>query len=183
MPSLDDVNVLLRENDIDILCVTETWLQPDLDSRFLIFPGYKVARKDRPAADDQNVRGGGICILYRSHLRVEPLEVPTAGSPLECLWVSLGGGRSAVIGAVYRPPAAPAAATDDLHEQLLHLHSSGRNAFVLGDMNGIVKEERSTQARQIDIGRDSRHQPEQQDKSDGGEGSAFHVAQVYPVGM
>ena len=40
-----------------------------------------------------------------------------------------------VVGAVYRPPAASAAATDDLHDQLLHLHSLGRNMFVLGDMN------------------------------------------------
>ena len=40
-----------------------------------------------------------------------------------------------VVGAVYRPPSVPAAATDDLHDQLLHLHSLGKSIFVLGDMN------------------------------------------------
>ena len=40
-----------------------------------------------------------------------------------------------VVGAVYRPPSVPAFATDDLHDQLLHLHSLGNSIFVLGDMN------------------------------------------------
>ena len=109
VPSLDDVNILLEDNDIDILCITETWLQPDLDSRFLIFPGYKIVRADRPARDGSNVRGGGICILYKSHLRVERLDVPSAGSPLESMRVSLGGRRTSVVGAVYllRPVLKP----------------------------------------------------------------------------
>ena len=83
VPSLDDVNVLLADNDLDILCVTETWLQPDLDSRFLIFPGYKMVRADRPARNGSNIRDGGICILNKSHLRVERIEVPSTGSPLK----------------------------------------------------------------------------------------------------
>ena len=135
MPSLDDVNMLLKDNDIDVLCVSETWLHSDLDSRFLIFPGYKVIRVDRPLRDGRTVRGGGVCVLCRSHLRGEQLSVPTAGSLLESAWVSLNGLRSVVIGAVYRPPAAPADATEDLHSQLLHLQSLGKNVYVLGDMN------------------------------------------------
>ena len=135
VPSLDDVNVILKDNDIDVLCITETWLQQDFDSRFLIFPGYSVIRVDRPSRDGRNVRGGGICVLCRRCLRGERLVVPAADSPLESVWVSLGGLRSVVVGAVYRPPSVPAAATDDLHDQLLHLHSLGKSIFVLGDMN------------------------------------------------
>ena len=64
------------------------------------------------------------------------IDVSSAGSPLEALWVGLGGcRRPVVVGAVYRPPAAPAAATEDLHDQLVHLHARGRDVIVLGDMN------------------------------------------------
>ena len=73
--------------------------------------------------------------MYRSHLRGEQLNVPSAGSLLESVWVSLGGLQSVVVGAIYRPPAAPAAATDDLHDQVLHLQALGKKCFVLGDMN------------------------------------------------
>ena len=58
-----------------------------------------------------------------------------ADSSLESVRVSLGGLRSVVAGAVYRPTSVPAAATDDLHDQMLHLHSLGKSIFVLGDMN------------------------------------------------
>ena len=136
MPSLDDVNTILGENNIDVMCVTETWLFRDLDSQFLIFPGYSVIRRDRPARGGRRSRGGGICILHRTHLRAERLEVPSVGSPLEALWVSLGGcRRPLVVGAVYRPPAAPAAAVEDLHDQLAHLNSLGRHVIILGDVN------------------------------------------------
>ena len=80
VPSLDDVNIILKDNDIDVLCITETWLQQDFDNRFLIFPGYSVIRVDRPARDGRNVRGGGICVLCRSCLRGERLVVPAADS-------------------------------------------------------------------------------------------------------
>ena len=80
VPSLDDVNIILKDNDIDVLCITETWLQQDFDNRFLIFPGYSVIRVDRPSRDGRNVRGGGICVLCRSCLRGERLVVPAADS-------------------------------------------------------------------------------------------------------
>ena len=136
MPSLDDVATLLEDNNIDAMCITESWLHRDIDSRFLIFPGYSTIRRDRPATGGRRVRGGGICILHRTQLRAERLDVPSAGSLLEALWVSLSGvRRPVVIGAVYRPPAAPAAAMDDFHDQLVHLHGLGKNVIVLGDMN------------------------------------------------
>ena len=112
---------LLRHHDIGIMCLTETWLQDDLDSRFLVFPGYRVLRRDRPARDGRRVRGGGICALFKADLRVEQLAVPSSGSPLESLWFSVCGGQSRVIGVCYRPPVVTLNTTmDDLQEQLVH---------------------------------------------------------------
>ena len=56
MPSLDEVNGLLNTNNIDVLCISETWLSADVDDRYLVFPGYCVIRRDR------KTRGGGIYV-------------------------------------------------------------------------------------------------------------------------
>ena len=47
LPSIDDVNVALGTLNLDILCVSETWLSPAVADSFLVFPGYKVTRSDR----------------------------------------------------------------------------------------------------------------------------------------
>ena len=35
-----EMNVLLQMKDIDIVCITETWLDADIGDRYLLFPGY-----------------------------------------------------------------------------------------------------------------------------------------------
>ena len=132
VPSIDDVNTLLDQQQLDLLCVSESWLRPEIDSSFLIFPGYGLVRRDRPGSG----RGGGVCIIHRDTFRVETLSVPSTGSPLEMLWVSLSCAAVLTIGVVYRPPAAAAAAVmDDLHLQLTHVIGAGRPLFLLGDTN------------------------------------------------
>ena len=44
MPSLDEVNMFLGTHDIDILCLSETWLTAAIDDRYLIFPGYRTIK-------------------------------------------------------------------------------------------------------------------------------------------
>ena len=63
MPSIDDVNLLLMDRDLDILCVGETFLNDKIDDRYLLFPGYVVERRDR------QTHGGGVCVIYRNTLK------------------------------------------------------------------------------------------------------------------
>ena len=113
MPSIDDVNVILDSQRLDILCITETWLRPHIDDSFLVFPGYRSARRDRPVRTAGEGRGGGVCIVYRETLQVESLELPGAGTALESLWLSVRSVTTFVIGVMYRPPSAPVSATLD----------------------------------------------------------------------
>ena len=130
MPSLDDIVSLLRDEKLDVLCVTETWLQDSVMDNYLVFPGYSIARLDRSA------RGGGVAIIYRDYYRIERLIVPSAGSSLECLWVTVCMGRSFTVGVAYRPPNGPIApALDDLEHQLVHILETGKNLYLLGDLN------------------------------------------------
>ena len=89
MPSLDDVMVTLNTEHLDILCVSETWLRETIDSRFIVFPGYKLLRRDRDVSDGGKRRGGGVAIIYRETMRVEQLAVTSSGSLLETLWATV----------------------------------------------------------------------------------------------
>ena len=44
MPSIDDVSVLLKQHKLGILCLGETFLSEDVDSRYIIVHGYVVER-------------------------------------------------------------------------------------------------------------------------------------------
>ena len=130
MPSIDDVNMMLAEHKLDILCIGETFLSEDVDSRYLIFPGYAVERCDRQS------RGGGVCIIYRDMMQAEVLTVPGTGSQLETLWMRFAGGSTFIVGVVYRPPKTPITPVlDDLHHQLTSLLARQHPLYVLGDVN------------------------------------------------
>ena len=130
MPSIDDVNVLLDKHKLDILCIGETFLSEEVDSRFLLFPGYLVERCDRQS------RGGGVCVVYRDTMQAEMLSVPGTGSQLESLWMRFAGGSTFVVGVLYRPPKSPISPVmDDLHHQLTSLLARQHPLYVLGDVN------------------------------------------------
>ena len=57
----------LISNDPDLLFVTETWLKPDILSSIFCPHGYSVIRDDRLASKN----GGGVLVIYKSHLPVE----------------------------------------------------------------------------------------------------------------
>ena len=140
-PKLDDTRMILQHHSIDILCLSETWLTTDISSDILIFPGYKVFRRDRtlPKRGRKTARGGGLAVLAREELSVTTMSVtaPTA-SRIETMWlmVSASGGRSAVIGAIYRPPDGRLSDDlDSLRSQLLEALGTGRPVFLLGDVN------------------------------------------------
>ena len=137
---MDEVNILLDDHRLDVLCISETWLREDVTDRVLVFPGYHISRCDRsaPAAARSTPRGGGVAILAREDLRVNKLAIGGADTAVESLWLSVtGAGRQAVVvGALYRPPAAPAGRGLELIElQLRAAVSTGKPVVAMGDYN------------------------------------------------
>ena len=107
-PKLDDVRLLIRQNCLDILVVTETWLTKQISDDILIFSGFQVIRADRRLAKRgrERVRGGGIAFIVHEDITMTRLDLaaPPSETRLETLWlnVTAAGGRSAIIGGVYR---------------------------------------------------------------------------------
>ena len=129
---LDEVVDLLAAKQLDVLCLSESWLTDGVDSRMLRFPGYTIHRKDRASSRV----GGGVAILSRRSISVLPLQVPGTGSSLETLWLQSNQQPTFILGVGYRPPSGPpAAAIEDLHYQLTDVLSRDRPMYLLGDLN------------------------------------------------
>ena len=142
IPNIDSVNQTLSDHQLDVLCLTETWLTDSIDDRILVFPGYRLLRRDRATSSRGGrgaaaVRGGGVAIIYRESLTATVLSASGSG-PFESLWVSVSGNgrRSATVGVVYRPPSRSVPdAMSELHNQLQSAVSRGKSVFCLGDFN------------------------------------------------
>ena len=123
--------------------MSETWLQPDVLDRVLIFPGFSILRHDRDvarstAAKQTRPRGGGVAILIADSLRAVKLDIRGADPTVESLWLSVSGPgrRTVVVGAIYRPPGGPTSrCLGNIRNQLQAAVARGKPVFALGDYN------------------------------------------------
>ena len=128
------------KNDIDILCMTETWLT-DNDASLIsaIVPhGYKfqhLPRNDR--------RGGGVGVLFKASFHLA-LSKPWPAESFECLEVMLRGSSVAAalrIFVVYRPPSSGRKSKpfrlflEEFGELLERVSIKKTGLVILGDFN------------------------------------------------
>ena len=62
---IDHVRSMAVRADIDILFLTETWLDPSIDNEEVNIPGYYLLRLDRDRSVCKS-RGGGVCVYIRN---------------------------------------------------------------------------------------------------------------------
>ena len=126
-----DIELLLKDNDIDVLCLTETWLSSNIPDTFVDVQGYKIYRCDKG-------RGGGVCIYVKDcltvnlcNLRVTPLD------GIEDVWISVQNRKlpSVIIGCIYRHPHASNNTFDYILECLRTVSLKNKAVYILGDLN------------------------------------------------
>ena len=61
-----EISLFLKENDVDILSLNETWLKSNF--KFDI-PYYTITRRDRPRR-----QGGGVTILVRNDIKFDIID-------------------------------------------------------------------------------------------------------------
>ncbi len=112
----------LKDNDIDICLLTETFLKPR--HKFTI-PNYKVHRTDRLTADN-----GGTAVLVRRSIQHYHTPVPVLNS-LECTAVTVvEANREMVLVSNYKQPKVKLDTTD-----IDSLRNLSRLVFLGGDFN------------------------------------------------
>ena len=134
-PSSDLVSDYVKRYNIDVICLTETWLRrgaPDIPLNNLVAANRLDRRKKK---------GGGVAIYCRDDLSYSRLKSPSLppSSHLELIWIAVqcGHNRSLVIGCVYRPPIYDKIKEDleALEQSIQKFLSEGKQLVLCGDLN------------------------------------------------
>ena len=79
----DELESVAEINQVDIICITESWLTPSCPDPIISLTNFIHFRKDRLFS-----RGGGVCTYINAEIhcgKLEHFEHPD----IECLWIVL----------------------------------------------------------------------------------------------
>lgn len=128
----DELELYLTEEKPDIVAITETWLNNDIEDSELNAAGYAVVRKDREKGD--KTKGGGVLILVKTEHVVTTRSDIRGDKFEESVWCNVGSGANKIlIGCCYRAPNSGQESDKDLIELLKVV--SQENVVVMGDFN------------------------------------------------
>ena len=132
LPIIDDVHSLIVSEKIDILALSETWLDDTITDSEICLDNYYIVRKDR------NRRGGGVAFFVSNHLRCKPCY-DLCISNIESVWIELfpGSKRSMLLCCTYKSPST---SNIEYYDNLLSecdnsLLLNHQNLTILGDLN------------------------------------------------
>ncbi len=122
----------MKERQIDALCVSETWLLPNIPNQFIELSQYSVFRCDKG-------RGGGVYIFVRNDLSATLLPTHTINRPtgVEDVWITLQLRKlpSVIIGFLYRHPKASFESFEYIQDILRSICLRKKTFYLLDDIN------------------------------------------------
>ena len=119
-----EISLFLKENDIDILSLNETWLKSNFK---LDIPNYTIARRDRLRR-----QGGGVAILVRNDIKFDIIDpCSTLNTDNEAITILLKNSQDSIsISTIYIPPAST------INTALLdNIKKTADNIIIIRDMN------------------------------------------------
>lgn len=131
LSNFNDIELLINDRDVDILCISESWLPPVMQNNFIEILGYSVYRCD-------GGRGGGVCIYVRENLKVNVLTPSLERPPqVEDLWLAIQYKKfpSFIVGCVYRHPHALNESFNYLSDIFSNMCLRKKPLLILGDFN------------------------------------------------
>ena len=118
----------MSDNDIDILALSETWL--DEDHHIRLPHGRQIIRQDLTN------HSGGVAIILRSHGQTHVVqELCYQTKTLEVLTIMVSAKLRLLISVVHRHSKASITNMDTLSELLSTMTTTGHRLFLLGDLN------------------------------------------------
>ena len=64
---MNEIRLLVLEKNLDILCISETWLQPNVRDQYIEISDFNVFRHDVG-------RGAGVCIYVKDCFKVTEID-------------------------------------------------------------------------------------------------------------
>lgn len=130
-PKLDEIKLIMSDqNNIDLFCICETFLDTTVSDQELVIDGYAVFRKDR------NTFGGGLLIYVKDYLSCTH-RVDLEHSNLEAIWleVKFKHSKPLLVCYTYRPPSSKVEWLTHFSNSLDKSYSESKECIILGDFN------------------------------------------------
>jgi hypothetical protein len=133
---IDEIETfLINDAKLDIICLSETWLDENIPTTLVDIKDYTFLRKDRSA----NIAGGvGLYIMDALPFRrANELEFPES----DILWIEINPGNKKIfVGACYRPPGQSLEEKElflsNLNDSVeLAFQANPESLFIMGDFN------------------------------------------------
>lgn len=132
MNKRDELELYLKEEQIELLAITETWLHENISNNEINFNGYNLLRKDRIHINKK--KGGGVAFFVKNELDAVVRDEFDNDKFSECLFITVGNNNNkSLVGVCYRPPDSLSTDDEGLYE-ILHKASSEK-CVIMGDFN------------------------------------------------
>ena len=140
----------ILEHDVDVLCITETWLTgTEKDNSViseLVPDGYSLMHNPRSS------RGGGIAIIHRSAISVSPLEKIGDFATFEYMECIVKHPQSLRLCVVYRAPKHPAPQFLAEFPEILETISAYKgHVLITGDFNFHMENAEDSHATELKL--------------------------------
>ena len=105
---LIQIRELVYDKKVDVLAISQTWLNSTISNAEVEIQGYKIHRLDR-----KRKRGGGVCIYIRNNLKSKLLNdlsyISYSGLHQLRVQVQLNKNKFIIVCVKYKPPNCPVA--------------------------------------------------------------------------
>ena len=108
---VDELGGVMRNNNVDIAVITETWLTAAVPQQAADIAGYCAHHRMRDHNNEKS-KGGGVAIYIRDTIPVQSLDIKVPVG-LECIWLRATPSHlpreisTLIVAGVYHPPKAP----------------------------------------------------------------------------
>lgn len=131
---LTQMRQLAHDTNLDIIAISESWLNSTVINAEVEIAGYKLSRVDRLGKP-----GGGVCVYTRSSLKTKVLKDLSGISAMgfHQLWIQVQHNKlkSILLCITYRPPDCSTTCFEDFVDKYSQALTYGKEIFVMGDLN------------------------------------------------
>jgi len=133
---LDEIKIILKDYDFDVLAISETWLWKDIDTSEIDITEYNTYRMDRSNIKSHNTRGGGVVIYVKSIYNIEQIANPfSLSDKVQAVKIKISKMfmKPITIIAIYRVSTTPGKFLNELSQEISR--NSTEEFVILGDLN------------------------------------------------
>ena len=141
---LDELRALVRATNPTIVCITESWLTPDVDNDIVQISGFCSFRNDRRDNPNDFRKGGGVIVYLATHVHPVAVDIPSQfvrPCGIEFCLVAFHEPSLSFLLCIYIPPGILAQSFHDFQQYVIHVFdfllttSPEANLYLCGDLN------------------------------------------------